>query len=144
MDKKDEKTPIICDLSVFSTEIRREMAATLPNMFKAVEKVQELPDGYTFQFPNKPGMFMTLANFIEYERQCCPFYSFTLEAEPNGGPFRLRMTGGEGVKEFMEFVWKDVQKAVANDFIQTGPTKKLDEAIAKMTPNLTKVMSNRQ
>lgn len=65
-------------------------------------------DGYGFQFPNEPGMFMQIATFVEHERQCCPFYSFALEAEPSNGPFRLRMTGGEGVKEFMEVVWSDV------------------------------------
>lgn len=97
----NEEQPIVCDLTVFSADTRAEMAANVPALFKAVQEVRELPDGYAFQFPNEPGIFMALANFVEHERQCCPFYHIVLEAAPNGGPFWLRMTGGEGVKEFM-------------------------------------------
>jgi hypothetical protein len=144
MDKKNEEQPIVCDLTVFSTETRQQIAASLPDMFKAVLKALELPDGFAFQFPNEPGMFMTLANFVEHERQCCPFYSFALEAEPNNGPFWLRMTGGEGVKEFMEVIWTDISGAVTNQLIQTGPSNDLDDVIAETTPILAGVMAGKQ
>lgn len=95
-----EEQAIVCDLTVFSADTRAELAATVPATFAAVQKVQELADGYAFQFPNEDGMFMALANFVEHERQCCPFFHFVLEAEPAGGPFWLRMTGGEEIKEY--------------------------------------------
>jgi len=41
---------------------------------------------------------MSLAHFVEPERQCCSFYHFVLEIEPGGGPLWLRLTGGEEVK----------------------------------------------
>lgn len=103
-----EEEPIVCDLTVFSPSTRAELVATIPGMFDAVQKVQELADGYAFQFPNEPGMFMTLANFVEHERQCCPFYHFALEAEPRGGAFWLRMTGSAQVKEYMQLAWGDL------------------------------------
>jgi glutamate/tyrosine decarboxylase-like PLP-dependent enzyme len=40
------------------------------------------------------------------ERLCCPFVNYTLEIEPNRGPFWLRMTGGEGVKEFLKMAFE--------------------------------------
>jgi hypothetical protein len=137
---KNEEQPIVCDLTIFATTERTQMAATVPDLFWAVQKVQELPDGYAFQFPNEPGLFMSLANFVEHERQCCPFYSFALEVAPNGGPFWLRMTGGEGVKEFMQTAWTDLPGAVSEQFIQTGPGDDLDEAIAQAAPILANVM----
>jgi len=133
---KKEEQLIVCDLTVFSTDTRRQMAAAVPDMFKAVQKVQELPDGYAFQFPNEPGMFMTLANFVEHERQCCPFYKFALEAESSGGPFWLRMMGGKGVKEFMQTAWTDLPGAVSKQLIRTGPEHDLDEVITQAAPIL--------
>jgi hypothetical protein len=132
--------PIVCDLTVFSTEIREQIALTGVTMFTAVQKVQELDNGYAFQFPNKPGMFMELANFVEHERQCCAFYHFALEAEPSGGPFWLRMTGGDGVKEFVQTAWADLQGAVDNDLMKTGPRDDLDEVIAQSTPIMATVL----
>jgi hypothetical protein len=81
-------------------------------------------------------MFMKLAHFVEHERQCCPFYSFALEVEPNGGLFWLRMTGGEGVKQFMQNAWGDLQGSGSRQLIQTGPGNDLDEVIAQAAPIL--------
>lgn len=132
-----EEQPIVCDLTVFSADTRAELAATVPATFAAVQKVQDLADGYAFQFPNEPGIFMALANFVEHERQCCPFFHFVLEAEPAGGPFWLRMTGGEEVKEYMRTVWNDLPGAVAQGLLQTGDDDNLDEAIARLGPKLS-------
>ena len=131
-----EKQPIACDLTVFPAAVREQMAATVPEMFLAVQEVQELPNGYAFQFPNVPGQFMTLAHFVEHERQCCSFYSFILEVEPNGGPLWLRMTGGEEVKQFMKTVWSDLPGAVDKQLMQTGSGDDLNEGIAQAAPIL--------
>ena len=139
-DMNSEEQPIVCDLTVFSAETRAQIAANMPEMFKAVQKAQELPNGYAFQFPNEPGMFMALANFVEHERQCCPFYHFALEAERNNGRFWLRMTGGEGVKEFMQTVWTDLEGAASKQLMQTGPERDLDEVIVQSAPILADVM----
>jgi hypothetical protein len=102
--------PIVCDLTVFSGPERQELAATISETFQRVQLVQELAEGYAFQFPNQPGMFMALANFVEHERQCCPFYHIALEAEPDLGPFWLRLTGSPEVKEFIHNAWGDLQE----------------------------------
>ena len=67
----------------------------------AVQEVQERPDGYAFRLPTDSEMLLLVAEDLNMERLCCPFLRFTLEIEPNGGPFWLRFTGGEGVKEFL-------------------------------------------
>lgn len=135
-----EKQPIVCDLTVFSAATRKEIAATVPDLFATVQKVQELQDGYAFQFPTEPGMLMKLANFVEHERQCCAFYRFDLIVEPGGGPIWLHMTGSEDVKQFMQVAWNDLQGAASSQLIQTGSERDLDGAIAASTPILANAM----
>lgn len=69
-------------------------------LYRAVQEVRELPDGYALRLPNDSAMLMLVAEDLTFERLCCPFLRFTLEVEPKG-PFWLRMTGGEGVKTFL-------------------------------------------
>jgi hypothetical protein len=111
-NKMNENQPIACDLTVLPTSVREQMAATAQEIFQAVQQVQELSNGYAFQFANEPGRFMTLAHFVEHERQCCPFYHFALEVEPQGGPFWLRMTGDAEVKQFLAAVLSDLLSMV--------------------------------
>ena len=139
--KNNEPTPIACDLTVFPADTRQQLAATIPDMFQGMQKLRELPDGYALQFPNEPGMFMTLANFVEHERQCCPFYNFTLEVQANGGPFWLHLTGGEGVKEFIQTVFQDLHTAVADELIQTGSDSDLSEIVDKAAPILAETIA---
>lgn len=136
----DNYQPIVCDLTVFPANVRAGMTTTMPDLFQAVQAVQELEDGYAFQFPNEPGMLPALAHFIEHERQCCAFYDFALEVGAGGRPFRLRMTGAEGVKAFMDTVWRDLQGAIPRQLMRTGPDHDLDDAIAQAAPVLKAVM----
>jgi hypothetical protein len=129
-----ESQPIACDLTAIPTNDRKQHILTVQQIFQAVQQAQELPNGYAFQLPNQPGMFMSLAQFVENERLCCPFYNFVLEVEPNGGPLWLRLTGTEGVKELLEVISGDLQEAVRKQLIQTGDDVELDEAVAQAFP----------
>jgi hypothetical protein len=42
-----------------------------------------------------------LAEWISFERKCCPFFKFEIELEPESGPVWLSLTGRAGVKEFI-------------------------------------------
>jgi len=132
----NEPQPIACDLTVFPTSVRAELAASVPDLFRAVQTVQELTNGYAFRFPNEPGLVLRVAHFIEHERQCCSFYTFGLDIEPNGGPIWLRLTGSDEVKQFIETVWRDLQGAVPNGLVQTGPGDDLADIITQAAPVL--------
>lgn len=73
----------------------------VPKLYGAVQEIQELPNGWAWRLPNTSEILLLLAQDLNIERLCCPFVNYTLEIEPNHGPFWLRMTGGEGVKEFL-------------------------------------------
>jgi hypothetical protein len=143
-----ENQPIVCDLSAVPVADRQRLMAAVPPLFQAVQEVHELPNGYAFGFPHEPGRFMALAQFVDNERLCCPFYNFVLEVEPSGGPFWLRMTGGEGVKQFLETVFSDLHGAVRNELIRPEPGDHLDEVVAHAAPvlaaTLGKALNNPQ
>jgi hypothetical protein len=73
----------------------------VPKLYKEVQEIQELPDGWAWRLPSAPEILLLVAEDLNMERLCCPFVDYTLEITPNRGPFWLRMAGGEAVKEFL-------------------------------------------
>ena len=73
----------------------------ITKLFRAVESIRELPNGYSFRLPTESDVLLTAADFIALERLCCPFFGFGLEIEREGGAVWLSLTGREGVKPFI-------------------------------------------
>ncbi len=97
---KDEVV-IACDPSAIPTEEREQWIDAGKQIYAAVQEIHELPDGYQFRLPADPALLLKVADYITTERLCCPFWRFTLEVEPDGGPFWLSLTGGAGVKKYL-------------------------------------------
>lgn len=96
------ESPIACDLTAMDAE-QRERHRTLSGQIEtSVEEIRELPDGYALRLPADASTVLMAAEFITLDRLCCPFFTFALEVEPEGGPIWLRLTGREGVKEFLQ------------------------------------------
>jgi hypothetical protein len=96
-----ENTPLACDLTTIDDEHLPDHAARAAYLFgEGLLERQELPDGFAFRYA--AGDYREVADFIENERLCCPFYHFTLEVTPENGPLWLRITGRDGVKEIMQ------------------------------------------
>src|SRR5438034_1441692 len=55
---------------------------------------------YTTLFRSE-GSLVRVAEFIELERRCCPFFRFELEVQDEGRAAWLRLTGRMGVKQFI-------------------------------------------
>jgi hypothetical protein len=101
-DSSSSQEPIYaCDLTAIPPREREKHIATSLEVFRSVQTVHELPNGYEFLLPNDTGMLLKAAAFIANERLCCPFFGFALEIEPNGGPAWLRLSGAEGIKPFI-------------------------------------------
>lgn len=103
MSTTHERTvsPFACDMTALALE-RDQHIATTTALFRAVETIRELPDGYAFRFASQRHLLEQAAAFVALERRCCPFFGFTIEVEPEGGPFWLHLTGREGVKPFIQ------------------------------------------
>ena len=103
MNQNSAATPIACQRleDVFSPETRKRHAEIWTKIEGVIQGIDELEAGYAFSFPMEDALFQELAEFITYERHCCPFFHFALEMEPGAEQMRLRLTGGEGVKDFL-------------------------------------------
>ena len=92
--------PFACDMTAIpegkrgahDTVIRRLMT-------EAVQEIRELPNGLLFRFSAEE--FDAVTEFVGQERLCCPFLALALEVSPGYGPLLLRLTGAEGVKDFI-------------------------------------------
>ena len=95
-------SPFRCDMSAIEPPQRKQHIATTVAVFRAVEEIHELPNGYAFRLPNDATMLLQTAEFILREKLCCPFFGFSVEVEPEGGSLWLRLTGEEGIKPFIQ------------------------------------------
>ena len=97
----EKESPFACDMSAIAADQRDAHLATINKLFRAIESVRELPNGYTFRLTNKADVLLTAVEFIALERLCCPFFGFGLDIEREGGAVWLSLTGREGVKPFI-------------------------------------------
>lgn len=94
-----DEVPLACTLSG-SEQVTR--AKEVNDLFKHVQQVNELADGYALRFPGTDTWANELMQFIIYERACCPFFTFALVFEPKQGSIWLHLRGAEGVKAIIE------------------------------------------
>jgi hypothetical protein len=95
-------TGLACDLTALTAHERLEQAETSRRLRVTLTGIDELADGYAVSLPATGEAIALAARFIDYERRCCPFIQFNLDVVPNGGPVRLRLTGRDGVKQFIQ------------------------------------------
>jgi hypothetical protein len=93
-------SPPHCNLGLLSKAERKRDAELGPQLGKAVREVKELPNGYGFRFDAAEiahaGEMATIAS------KCCQPLTYELELGPQpGGTLWVRITGGEGAKEFI-------------------------------------------
>jgi hypothetical protein len=82
-------------------ERRTEHLSTIEAVFRSVDEMRELSNGYAFRLKSAPLILKTAAEFIELERLCCPFFGFVLEVLGEGGEIWLTLNGRDGVKPFI-------------------------------------------
>jgi len=94
------KIPVACTLS--NAELREREVTLLAQLKLVVTAAQEIDEGYSFRLPGDKECLALVANVMSAERDCCPFLTFELTAEPNRGPLTLRVTGPVGTKQFIK------------------------------------------
>jgi hypothetical protein len=99
-ENETRQAEIACKLLGREFAARKE--AITRDLFAHAERVDELPDGFAYQFPAVGPWPAKVLEFVETERQCCPFFTFEIVFEPNDGPLRLRLRGSEEIKAFIQ------------------------------------------
>jgi hypothetical protein len=95
-------TPFMCSLEKSLTKEQREHKKQLSQKMESARiETKELANGYVFRFRPEAVSFAEVADWVATERVCCPFFDLAIEAERENGPLSLRITGREGVKQFI-------------------------------------------
>ena len=103
-----DELPIVCDYNAVTPDQQEYWVKEIvPKLYPAVQEIQELPNGWAWRLPSTPEMLKLVTEDLNLERLCCPFIHYTLEIERNQGPFWYRMTGGEGVKEYLRMAFAE-------------------------------------
>ena len=101
-ESKPQESAFACNrLALSPPERKRHFEELGPKLLSLKQGVRELPNGYEFQFPSDPSTVRLVAEWAAGERDCCPFFDINLHLEPEDGPLWLRLTGREGVKQFI-------------------------------------------
>jgi hypothetical protein len=100
-DTKGE-TPFYCDRTALTPEQRKRQQELSKILRSAVLGIQELPDGFEFEFPSNSSNYQALTEFTPLERACCPFFDISIRLEREGGKLWWSLTGRKGVKQFIK------------------------------------------
>ena len=96
-----EILPLACVPGAIPAAERQGHFALIERLFaETAEGREALADGYAFRFP--PTALEPVARFVANERKCCPFLSFVVVVPPAEGFIRLRITGPEGTRAFLD------------------------------------------
>ena len=98
---RGQESPFACSLETLTKEQRERKKQIAWKMATARIETQELANGYVFRFRPEGVSFAEIAEWVATERVCCPFFDLAIEAERENGPVSLRITGREGVKQFI-------------------------------------------
>ncbi len=110
MKRSPDDTPIACRLS--ATELGKREATLLARFLSGVIATEELSNGYVFSFPGDGKWISLLADLMLAERECCPFLTFELAAQPDMGPLVLRVIGPTGAKELLRTILCDCEASL--------------------------------
>ncbi len=80
-----------CALS--ESEMRERRKAALDAVGGVVVSVTPLPLGYAYRFEPTSQVLTFLAQWVDLERQCCPFLIFRIVVEADRQPICLEITG---------------------------------------------------
>lgn len=94
-------TPFACDMTALNEAEKNRVLELLEQLKSNRQEVVELPDGFAFRYQMDSETFLGAAEFITYERLCCPFFSFELEVEKESDAMWLRLKGRDGIKDFI-------------------------------------------
>ena len=95
------ETPFFCDRTALTPEQRKRQQELGRTLTSSVLGIQELPDGFEFEFPSDASNYQALTEFTPLERACCPFFDISIRLEREGGKLWWRLSGREGVKQFI-------------------------------------------
>jgi hypothetical protein len=90
-----------CNIKALTPEERAHHKQLGDKLMAARKEIVEMDKGYEFQFSPKDVTLAELADWVVNESKCCPFFDFHIDLENEGRLVCLRLTGEEGIKQFI-------------------------------------------
>jgi hypothetical protein len=90
-----------CNTKALTGEERAHHKQLSEKLMAARKAIVETDKGYEFQFSPQEVTLAGLADWVTAESKCCPFFDFHIDLENEGKLICLRLTGEEGVKQFI-------------------------------------------
>ena len=106
---KSIQTGIACDLTIFNTKDRMKFPVQTQALFADAQKIRELENGFAIQFCDQPEQRAQIEDFVIRESQCCSFLEFNITHDTDSETIWLRITGENGVKEFLQIELANIQ-----------------------------------
>ncbi len=94
--QKVQKNLIVCTLS--GPELIQRKQELQKKIFKNIQSIKELDNGYAFIFEYSEGLDITIADYLLAESKCCPFFKTTFILYPNKEGLEFNLTGSREVK----------------------------------------------
>ena len=90
-----------CNTKALTPEERAHHKQLGDKLMAARKAIVETEKGYEFQFGPQDATLAELADWVVNESKCCPFFDFHIDLENEGKLICLRLTGEEGIKQFI-------------------------------------------
>lgn len=90
-----------CNIKALTAEERAHHKQLSEKLMAARKATVETDNGYEFQFGPGDATLAELADWVVNESKCCPFFDFHIDLENEGKLICLRLTGEEGIKQFI-------------------------------------------
>lgn len=95
-----------CNMNALSHTERIKHVMLAGKLIMLRKEIVELENGYEFQFSPSSVSLADLASWVSAESKCCPFFEFHIDLEKEGRLLCLRLTGDEGIKQFIRSEFK--------------------------------------
>lgn len=90
-----------CNTKALTAEERAHHKQLGDKLMAERKAIVETEKGYEFQFGPGDATLAELADWVVNESKCCPFFDFHIDLENEGKLICLRLTGAEGIKQFI-------------------------------------------
>ena len=95
-----------CNIKALNSTERAHHKELTDKLIAARKDIVETEKGYEFQFTPASVSLAELADWVAAEGKCCPFFDFHIDQEQAGNLLCLRLTGAEGIKQFIRVEFK--------------------------------------
>jgi hypothetical protein len=95
------QAPFACNLKAFTPDQRARHHQLIVRFTSAVTEIRELKDGYSLHIDTVQAPLVDIAEWVDLERRCCPFFDFQMDVHGEDGSLWLSLKGREGVKDFI-------------------------------------------